>query len=169
MERIIEGLIIYTPMYVAFFWAIVLLSSFSQNNKAKFFLGVNMFVAVILYACHALFFHKAYQSYLIFGPIYTFASLSIFPLYYWYIKLLTIESGYKLHNLRLLLPAFLFALSEVVIYQIMSPTEQVNYIQGFILFSASFFSLYESKISFTRNPIIPTKRIIREYFIKDII
>lgn len=142
-----EDLIIYTPMYVTFFWAAVLLISKHEDNRAKFFLGVFMFVAFLLYLSHAIFFNEFVTLYGFIDPLYIFCSLSVYPLYYWYVKLLTVESSYKWLNLRLLIPAFVFSLALFVNYHIMSENERHNYIHEFLI-------KRESGITFSRSMII---------------
>jgi AraC-like DNA-binding protein len=115
-------------MYVTLFWAVVLLISKRENNRARFFLGVFMVVAFLVYLSHAHFFKKLYSTFHIFEPVYIFASLSVYPLYYWYIKLLSVETSYRWVNLRLLLPAVFFALVSAVLYVIMSAEEKQLYI-----------------------------------------
>lgn len=114
-------------MYVTFFWAIVLLISKRENNRARFFLGIFMLVAFFLYLSHAHFFKKSNTTIYIFEPIYIFTSLSVYPLYYWYIKLLSVEPGYRWINLRLLIPAVFFALNSIVLYSLMSAEERQFY------------------------------------------
>lgn len=140
MNEISEDLIIYTPMYVTFFWAVVLLISKRENNRAKFFLGVFMFTAFLLYLSHAIFFQNIVSAYLIFDPIYNFASLSVYPLYYWYIKLLTVETSYRWRNLHLLTPAFFISLFSFVLYQFMNENERMDYVLGFLLKSKTDFT-----------------------------
>jgi AraC-like DNA-binding protein len=128
-----EDLILYTPMYVSLFWALVLLFTKMEHNRAKFFLGVFMFAASVLYFSHAVFFKRNIDFYKIIDPIYIFATLSVYPLYYWYIKLLTVETGYNWYNLKLLLPSLLFSLISFTLYRFMSEEEQTGYIYGFLL------------------------------------
>jgi AraC-like DNA-binding protein len=128
-----EDLIVYTPMYVTFFWAVVLLITKRENNRAKFFLGGFMFIAFLLYLSHAIFFEKIVSVYSVIDPIYIFSSLSVYPLYYWYIKLLTVETEFKWYNLRLLIPAVVFSLSSLILYQIMSENERIEYVLGFLV------------------------------------
>ncbi len=120
-------------MNVTFFWAIVLLITKRENNRARFFLGVFMLFAFLLYLSHAHFFKKLNSTFYIFEPIYIFASLSVYPLYYWYIKLLSVESVYRWINLRLLIPAVFFALTSIILYQLMSTEERQLYINELLL------------------------------------
>lgn len=128
-----EDLIIYTPMYVTFFWILVLLSAKSKNNRAKKFLGFFMIAAFLVYLSHAFFFKKQLDGYLIFEPVYTLASLSVYPMYYWYIKLLTVDTEFKWGNIRLLIPAVSMALLSAMFYLLMEPTEKAEYLHGFLL------------------------------------
>ena len=129
----LKDLIIYTPMYVTFFWAIVLLLTRKENNPAKFFLGIFMSVAFLVYISHAAFFQQDLTTYQLFDPIYVFASLAVYPLYYWYIKLLTVETSYKRANLWYLLPAAVFSTATLITYQFMSGEEKLIYIREFLL------------------------------------
>lgn len=129
----LRDLVVYTPMYVTFFWCIVLLFPNRKNNRARYFLGFFMLAAFLLYLCHAVFFKASPGSYLWFDPIYTFVSLSVYPLYYWYIKLLSIETDYKWYNLRTLLPATILFCCSVCTYLIMTPAERDYYLTSFLL------------------------------------
>jgi len=111
-----KDLIIYTPMYVTLFWAMVLLSSKRSTNLAKHFLGVFMILTFFVYLSHAVYFKKYSEIFFYFDTLYNFASLSVYPLYFWYIKLLTVDTRINLKNLRLFLPALLFGLATLVTY-----------------------------------------------------
>ncbi len=136
----LRDLVVYTPMYVTFFWCIVLLIPNRKNNRAKYFLGFFMLAAFLLYLCHAIFFKGLPKSYLWFDPVYTFVSLSVYPLYYWYIKLLSIETNYKWYNLRMLLPAGILFCCSVGTYLIMTPVERDYYLTSFLLKREGFLS-----------------------------
>lgn len=125
-------LITYTPMYVTGFWALVLLLSSGKKNRAKQFLGFFMILAFGVYFSHALFFQKQLALYLFFDPVYLFSSLSVYPMYYLYIRLLTVESNLKRKNLFLLLPALIFGLASAVVYLLMTATERIDYVQSFL-------------------------------------
>lgn len=127
-----EDLVIYTPLYVTFFWAILLISSGLKENRARFFLGIFMLFAFMLYFSHAVFFKVKDSSYLIIDPLYILSSLSVYPLYYWYIKLLTVESSIKLYNLRMLIPAALTSFSAAFLYLLMNDQERNIYFEGFL-------------------------------------
>ena len=101
-------LILYTPMYVTFFWAIMLLSAYIQTNKAKHFLGIFMVIAFLLY------FKKYARLYSVFDSIYIFTNLAVYPMYYLYLRLLTIETVFKIKNLIHLIPAFIFSFFSIV-------------------------------------------------------
>ncbi len=128
----LEDLVIYTPMYVTLFWAIILLITKRENNRAKFFLGIFMFFAFLLYLSHAHFFKKTISVFHYLDPIYMLASLSVYPLYYWYIRLLSVETIYRRINLLMLLPGVLLATASLVIYQLMSEEERIAYFNNYL-------------------------------------
>lgn len=147
----VKDLILYTPMYVTFFWAIVLLISRKENNPAPFFLGIFMSAAFLIYLSHALFFQQDIFVYRRFDPIYVFASLSVYPLYYWYIKLLTVETNYRWINIRMLFPALFFAFATWLLYLFMSEAEQLSYVRGFLL---------ERSTIATETPLIKIQKFV---------
>ncbi|HSM46831.1 MAG TPA: helix-turn-helix domain-containing protein [Draconibacterium sp.] len=158
-----EDLIIYTPMYVTFFWAAVLLITKRENNRAKFFLGVFMLAAFLLYFSHAVFFKRIISVYFVFDTIYMFSSLTVYPLYYWYIKLLTVETKYQTYNIRMLLPAFLFSAISLTLYLLMSENERAAYFTVYFTKSkteVTFSSLMQyQKINFIAGRLIFTVQV----------
>ncbi len=129
----LEDIIIYTPMYVTFIWGVILASTSNKKNKAKDFLSVFMFVAFLLYLSHAIFFKQNVRVYIYVDPLYIFTTLSVYPLYYWYVKLLTVESDIRMYNLRMLLPAVILSTSSLIINQMMNKEELAGYVYGFLL------------------------------------
>ncbi|MDG5800831.1 AraC family transcriptional regulator [Marinilabiliaceae bacterium ANBcel2] len=112
-----------TPFYVTLFWCIILLSGGKRVSKSRFLLGLFMAASAILFFSHALFFLGYPGVYLIFDPLYLFTSLAVYPLYYWYVRMLTIESHFNFKNLLHLIPGFIFAISLSVLYIIATPEE----------------------------------------------
>jgi AraC-like DNA-binding protein len=114
-------------MYVSIFWAINLLAIEKKTNKAKHFLGFFMLSALFLYLSHAIYFKNYHAIYVYFDPIYILASLSVYPLFYWYLKILTVEVDYNYKNLWHLSPAFLLFFLSVFNYIFMD--NRIDYIQ----------------------------------------
>lgn len=137
-------MLVFSPMYVAFFWAIVLLLFPGKKNRAKHFLGIFMGVAALLYFSHAVFFMRQYRLYLYIDSFYIFANLSVYPLYYWFIRLLSADVEYKWKNLWHLAPAAFFAFATATLYLMMeNPLEYVK-VEMFRLYStegADFWQL----------------------------
>lgn len=129
-------------MYVALFWALVLLLTPGSKNRAKHFLGFFMIAATILYFSHALFFSKQTGLYVYFDSIYVLASLSVYPLYYWYIRMLTAESSCRLKMIWHFVPPFLIASTIAIVYVLMD--HPMDYIQHCLYQKADFTKLDDS-------------------------
>lgn len=97
----IRQIIVLTPVYVSVFWAVVFLVNAFSLNRARYWLGVFMLTVAVLYACHATFFLGYSGLYLQIDSLYLVAGLSVFPLYYLYVRLLTcdltIRRSYIIH------------------------------------------------------------------------
>ena len=142
----LHDLIIYTPMYVTFFWAIILFMARRTDNRAKQFLGVFMVAAFFLYLSHAIFFKQYLDAYIFIEPIYIMASLMVYPLYYWYIKLLTVDVKINYKNLRMLIPGIVLGVNTAVLYMIMTPGERYLYLMEHL---------------FQKNPLVFDKAILK--------
>jgi len=109
----------------------IILLTKRKKNLAKYFLGVFMFAAFLLYFSHAIFFHEEKYLYLYIDPIYTFSSLLVYPLYFVYIKLLSIDASFKKENWILFFPAFVIGGLTFLNYLLMDDMERLNYIDTY--------------------------------------
>jgi len=128
----IKDIALLSPLYVTVFWGIVLLSNHSKS-KPKFLLGVFMFFAFFLYLAHAFFFNENYHTYFHAESVYLLTSLSVYPLYYCYIKLLTIQSSFKSKNLIHFIPAIVLGLGSFVSGLFVTDQQQLDYVERFVI------------------------------------
>ena len=136
-------------MYVALFWALVLLLIPGSKNRAKHFLGFFMIGATLVYFSHAVFFSKQTGLYVYFDSIYVLATLSVYPLYYWYIRLLTVESSCRVTMIWHFVPPFLIASTIAIVYILME--FPLDYIQHCLYKKADYAKLDDSlwKLNYT--------------------
>lgn len=127
------------PMFVCAFWAVALFAERKTNTKAKRFLGYYMCLAFVLFFSYFIFFQKHYNLFLFLDSIYIFCSLSMLPLYYLYLRLLTVDADCNIRKTWVILPSFLVALVVAVFYFLMTPEEKDAYIR---------LILYEEKAHF---------------------
>ncbi len=120
---LIYQMVIFAPTFVTLLWALVLLLEKRSKNQAKHLLAYFMLAAALVYFSHAVYFTRHYYFYLYIDPIYNFASLSVYPLFYWYIKLLTAEPYFNVKNIAHLFPALLISLLSAFIYFLMEAPE----------------------------------------------
>lgn len=108
----LKTLIFLNPVYVTLFWAVTLNLSGKKSIPSKNFLGKFMIFAFIVYFSHFLFYTPFPELYSYIDPLYQFASLMVYPMYYVYIKLLTIEEKFLFYKQLkyFIIPVVLFAL-----------------------------------------------------------
>lgn len=129
----IKEIAVLSPLYITLFWSIVFLIQVGENDKAKKFLGVFMVMAFLLYTCHAIFFNNFYLLYSSIEFIYVFTMLTVYPIYFVYLKILTTdEFGIKKHLFHLL-PAFIFSLIVGITTLFMSPEERIYYVKEVLI------------------------------------
>jgi len=121
---------LYTPMFLSFAWALMLIIS-SRTNRARLFLGIFMFNVSMIFLSHVIYYHHLKSIYLHFDLIFIFGSLSIFPIYHWYMKILTFRSKIDFNDLKLLLPAFAMLVATSVTYWLMNSEMKTLYMKLF--------------------------------------
>jgi AraC-like DNA-binding protein len=103
----VREIIVLTPIYVSLFWSVVFLTNKFSVNKARYWLGVFMAVVAVLYSCHAVYFQGYEELYLKLDSLYLFSGLSVYPMYYIYVRLLTCDLKLKRSYILHFVPAFI--------------------------------------------------------------
>lgn len=86
----IDILIPMLPFMVCLFWAVHAGISYRELNKAQRYLGMFLSVSMLLFLYHAVYYSTAHTSgYNVLTVIYSWATLTTYPLYYLYIKAIT--------------------------------------------------------------------------------
>jgi AraC-like DNA-binding protein len=119
------------PTYVSLIWALILLIS-SRANRARFVLGIFMSAVFMIFLSHVIYFNHWKEIYIYFDLMFIFGSLSIFPIYYWYIKLLTFQSKISYNDLKHLAPAAFMLIATLVTYLLMSKPMRDLYVNDFL-------------------------------------
>lgn len=131
------------PMFVCLFWVILLLIDKQQVNLSKRFLVFFFCLSFINYFSHAAYFNHQYELYTVLDSIWCFTSLGVFPVYYLYIRLLTLDANIRWKWSRVLIPSLLVALFSAVIYIMMSPDEVKTFVHSELYYESG----YEQQIS----------------------
>jgi AraC-like DNA-binding protein len=126
-------IIVATPVYVTLFWAIVMLTGETKNNRPRLMLGLFMLTAALLYVCHAVFFLNHQVLYLVVDSFYLLVSLSVYPLYYWYVKLLTSETQLHAWNLLHFIPAVVLSAALGIFHMIAGSEDRMLYLQEVLI------------------------------------
>lgn len=92
-----------------------------------------MFVYFLLYLTQTFFFTENYLAYFHTESIYLLTSLTVYPLYYCYIKLLTIESAFKIKNLIHFVPAVLLGLASFITGLFFTDQQRLDYVELFVM------------------------------------
>lgn len=107
-----KTVLLLNPIYVTLFWAVLLNIIDRKANPARKFLGKFMIFAGIIYISHFIFYYPLKEIYPYMDPLYQFSSLIVYPMYYIYLRLLTVDDKFSWHKHSkfLLLPVFLVLL-----------------------------------------------------------
>lgn len=124
-----EQIVFTLPMFVTLFWTIALVADSRLRDNPRTILALFMFMATILYASHAIYFSKNYRLYAFLDPLYTITSLSVFPMFYVYIKAVAKEGRASIKDLPLFIPALFFGITSAFSFIAMSHEE----LEAFIL------------------------------------
>lgn len=118
------------PFFVDVFWLCLLLLDARKLNLSKRFLVFFLSLSALNYIVHAAFFNHQYQIYAVLDSVWVFTSLAGYPLYYYYIRLLTTDSTIKWRWLWVLAPSLVLAIYSAVIYILMTAQDLDTFIHG---------------------------------------
>ncbi len=110
-----KQILLLTPVYVTLFWSITLNTGSQKYHNPRSFLGKFMLFAFVVYLSHFFYYYPLPALYVFIDPFYQYASLMVFPLYYIYFRLLTVDNEFSLkaHFKFLAAPTLLFILYSV--------------------------------------------------------
>jgi AraC-like DNA-binding protein len=122
-------ILLLNPIYVTLFWSLVLNTNRVKGNIPKLFLGKFMIVAFFLYLSHFFYYLPLPEVYHYADPFYHLFNLLVYPMYYIYIRLLTVDDRFevKKHSIFLILPLLIFVLYGVGVL-LMTQEEHVAYL-----------------------------------------
>lgn len=105
----IKTILLLTPVYITLFWSILLNFHSGSSHAAKRFLGKFMLACVVVYFTHFLYYSQLTNLVRLIEPLYHLASLSVYPLFYIYFRLLIVEKNFSFrkHGIYLLAPVVL--------------------------------------------------------------
>ena len=157
--QLVQHIIELTPFYISAIWGLVFLLNPVKANRARFGLGIFMITTSLVYLSHAIYFEGAFELYRKIDPLYALAGLSVWPMYYLYIRLLTRDVNFKYSYLWHLLPAITIAILLELSFQFASVVEKEAYI-NFVLIHNKWPGEEASIMLKTMASIFFTGRII---------
>lgn len=117
----IHALILVIPAFAILFWLVFFFLDKKKTKISQYLIPL-FFIALITVVVSWVFIDFNYNNYVC-DSIWVFTSLSVYPLYYYYIRLLTVDDKIDYKWLWLLMPAFSLTVFSLVIYTMMSPQE----------------------------------------------
>ncbi|OQB29697.1 MAG: Helix-turn-helix domain protein [Bacteroidetes bacterium ADurb.Bin174] len=122
-------ILLLNPIYVTLFWILVLNTNKKQGNVPKLFLGRFMTVTFLLYLSHFFYYLPLPEIYHYIDPFYQLLNLLVYPMYYIYIRLLTVDDRFKIkkHSINLAFPILIFILYGVGTL-LMTKEEHIDYL-----------------------------------------
>lgn len=102
----IRTILLLLPIYVTLFWSIALAGNEKTHSTPRQFLGRFMLFPLAIYISHLLYFAPYPEVYPYFDVLLQYASLLVFPMYYIYFRLLTVDEkfSHKVHTRFLIIP-----------------------------------------------------------------
>jgi len=130
---LIKHIALLSPIYITFFWSLVFFIQFGKKDNPKYNLGIFMVVAFLLYCSHAIFFSKLYYLYAYIECVYIFSMLSIYPLYYNYLLLLSTDRLNLKKKILRFVPAVSFGLIALLMTLILTHDDRILYVKEILI------------------------------------
>ncbi len=132
MLDMIKSILTSMPLFVCFFWLVLFLLQYRKANRARKMLTFFLFISTLLYFAHCAYFNFAYSLIPFTDTFYQCATLSVYPLYLLYIKLLTNTKPHKIKDYLILLPGVLIAIAVGFVYFLMTAEESNDFLLGYL-------------------------------------
>ena len=127
-----RALVTSMPIFVCAFWSVLLLLDLLEGgNKSKRGLLAYMLTTCGLYFAHYTFYNRLVTLLPYVDSFYGFANPAVYPLYYLYIREVTLPQGNKSAR-WVLLPSLLCGVSIGILYALMSPEETASFISTYL-------------------------------------
>ena len=134
LVQMLKLILLVSPVYVTLFWYLTLNTNKAKGSEPKFFLGKFLGIACLLFFSHLLYFLPLPGWYHYADPFYHLFSLLVYPIYYVYIRLLTVDRvfDWKKHGVYFL-PALLLFLLYLAGVLLMTKDEHLDYLYRLLL------------------------------------
>lgn len=109
MSEFLYILFSFLPFVVCLVWLAIYAVELLSAPKPRKVLTVFSLACTVLYFCHSWFFMAEDWEYGLLDAIYLFCNLSVYPLFYCYLVVLTRDEPFKGRTFLLLLPALVFS------------------------------------------------------------
>lgn len=123
----LHSLIVCLPSLISLFWGVTLFLD-KENNRARKFLSLFMLTTFVLYLCYIPYFNGQLGLFIHLLPVYTLASLLVYPMYYHYVCMITLKPRFQPRYLLHYIPA-LFYLTALAIGIILLPQKEMTMLQ----------------------------------------
>jgi AraC-like DNA-binding protein len=114
----IRTILLLLPIYVTLFWSIALAGNEKKHSTPRRFLGKFMLFPLVIFISHFIYFSAEKEIYPYFDVVLQFASLMVFPFYYIYFRLLTVDEKFSLktHIRFLIIPTIITAFYSIGVF-----------------------------------------------------
>ncbi|WP_340111793.1 helix-turn-helix domain-containing protein [Maribellus mangrovi] len=129
----VKSIALLLPIYVTLMWALVFLFKRNSPIPANKVLGYFMLTASILYCSHAIYFHQFYHLYSFVDSLYLYCLLTLYPLFFAYILVLSTQEFNRKKYLLNFLPAAIIGSVSLILNFVMSPDQRVIYVKEILI------------------------------------
>jgi AraC-like DNA-binding protein len=114
----------------------------AKKDLSKKYLTFFISLSIITYSVHGLFFTHQYRLYVQFESMWVLTSLLGYPLFYYYIRLLTKDEKINYRWIWIILPSLIISVFSFFNYAMMSPMDREVFLLGIMYGKSGFYPPY---------------------------
>jgi len=88
-------ILLLSPIFVSFFWSLILFNCDDNHKKQKNMLGIFMLLTFIVFSCQFIYFRPYPNLYVYFNFPLRLAALMSYPVFYIYFRMITVDSSFS--------------------------------------------------------------------------
>ena len=141
MNMNIRSIALITPVFVTFFWAVVLVLGNRSLRNPGFYMACLMISLFLIFASIIPYYDNNFEFYILLEPVFFFSALLIFPIIFFYVKVISERKAISLKDHYHFWPALIMCVCVALLLFFLTWEERFKYVSNRVELNEETFLL----------------------------